>query len=405
MPEQFLDEIRMPVADGSSEVGDVSSLTPRERQVLAEIMAGASNKEAGRTLGISPRTDRSASRPHHGKARRQERRRPGPDRAGAGASAALEVTQPPRRGLTTRRPGAALIAPMASSSDSSETRMAARRRNAVDRDAGRHHAELAGFSRRPCHRLAARGGDGGAVRPAGAYPGAAVARHFGAGRHFARRRGDAGDAQGPRGISAERSGAGDFDAVHDHRDQLLSPLRPRLGRAIGAVRRKPRRARPGDDARVRIQGGPPRHRHRADHARGGADPRHSRRAGLLRADGGGRRPDGALHRGRPAVAGRACHPGRCVHRHGAGVFQAAAAGRADVRRHAGVRRPARRRLHPLDPALVGGLCGGDRHRRGHRLAVRQHRSVHVAPLPRRGAGIVRGGDGGCVACPCWRWPC
>ena len=56
MPEQFLDEIRTPVADGSAKVGDISSLTPRERQVLAEIMAGASNKEAGRTLGISPRT-------------------------------------------------------------------------------------------------------------------------------------------------------------------------------------------------------------------------------------------------------------------------------------------------------------------------------------------------------------
>ena len=56
MPEQFLNEVRMPVADGSSDVGDVSSLTPRERQVLAQIMAGASNKEAGRTLGISPRT-------------------------------------------------------------------------------------------------------------------------------------------------------------------------------------------------------------------------------------------------------------------------------------------------------------------------------------------------------------
>ena len=56
MPEQFLDEIRMPVADGASDVGDVSSLTPRERQVLAQIIAGASNKVAGRTLGISPRT-------------------------------------------------------------------------------------------------------------------------------------------------------------------------------------------------------------------------------------------------------------------------------------------------------------------------------------------------------------
>ena len=31
-------------------------LTPRETQVLREITGGASNKEAGRTLGISPRT-------------------------------------------------------------------------------------------------------------------------------------------------------------------------------------------------------------------------------------------------------------------------------------------------------------------------------------------------------------
>jgi len=32
------------------------SLTPREKDVLAQIAHGASNKEAGRTLGISPRT-------------------------------------------------------------------------------------------------------------------------------------------------------------------------------------------------------------------------------------------------------------------------------------------------------------------------------------------------------------
>jgi len=31
-------------------------LTPRERQVLEQIAGGASNKEAGRNLGISPRT-------------------------------------------------------------------------------------------------------------------------------------------------------------------------------------------------------------------------------------------------------------------------------------------------------------------------------------------------------------
>lgn len=34
----------------------IELLTPRERDVLAQIAHGASNKEAGRTLGISPRT-------------------------------------------------------------------------------------------------------------------------------------------------------------------------------------------------------------------------------------------------------------------------------------------------------------------------------------------------------------
>jgi len=56
MSEQFLDETWMPAVHGSSETDCAHALTPRERQVLAEIMAGASNKEAGRTLGISPRT-------------------------------------------------------------------------------------------------------------------------------------------------------------------------------------------------------------------------------------------------------------------------------------------------------------------------------------------------------------
>jgi two-component system, LuxR family, response regulator FixJ len=46
------------VADGNlaADFPGRSSLTPREREVLAQIAAGASNKEAGRHLGISPRT-------------------------------------------------------------------------------------------------------------------------------------------------------------------------------------------------------------------------------------------------------------------------------------------------------------------------------------------------------------
>lgn len=52
------------VARAKNGHGDIGShqfpghelLTPREREVLGQIAGGASNKEAGRTLGISPRT-------------------------------------------------------------------------------------------------------------------------------------------------------------------------------------------------------------------------------------------------------------------------------------------------------------------------------------------------------------
>jgi DNA-binding CsgD family transcriptional regulator len=39
-----------------TEIPGAGLLTPREREVLARVVAGASNKEAGRALGISPRT-------------------------------------------------------------------------------------------------------------------------------------------------------------------------------------------------------------------------------------------------------------------------------------------------------------------------------------------------------------
>jgi DNA-binding CsgD family transcriptional regulator len=49
-------------------------LTPKERVALAHIIRGASSKDAGRTLGVSPRTV-DFHRANLLKARRQERRR------------------------------------------------------------------------------------------------------------------------------------------------------------------------------------------------------------------------------------------------------------------------------------------------------------------------------------------
>jgi two-component system response regulator FixJ len=44
------------VADADFDFAGVELLTPREREVLVQLIGGASNKEAGQTLGISPRT-------------------------------------------------------------------------------------------------------------------------------------------------------------------------------------------------------------------------------------------------------------------------------------------------------------------------------------------------------------
>ena len=56
MPQQLLKNSDMSVADGQAETNSVDALTPREREVLEAIIAGASNKVAGRKLRISPRT-------------------------------------------------------------------------------------------------------------------------------------------------------------------------------------------------------------------------------------------------------------------------------------------------------------------------------------------------------------
>ena len=49
-------ERRLGGVNGQPDITGAERLTPREREVLGRIIAGASNKEAGRTLGISPRT-------------------------------------------------------------------------------------------------------------------------------------------------------------------------------------------------------------------------------------------------------------------------------------------------------------------------------------------------------------
>ena len=56
LSQEFLDSVEPVAAKRPVEHDSLDALTPRERDVLEQLVAGASNKEAGRQLGISPRT-------------------------------------------------------------------------------------------------------------------------------------------------------------------------------------------------------------------------------------------------------------------------------------------------------------------------------------------------------------
>ena len=56
MSQETLNRGESVTAKRPVERSSFDALTPRERDVLDQIVAGASNKEAGRQLGISPRT-------------------------------------------------------------------------------------------------------------------------------------------------------------------------------------------------------------------------------------------------------------------------------------------------------------------------------------------------------------
>lgn len=56
MSQQSLNRSDPSVATRSTSHDRFGKLTPRERDVFEKLVAGASNKEAGRQLGISPRT-------------------------------------------------------------------------------------------------------------------------------------------------------------------------------------------------------------------------------------------------------------------------------------------------------------------------------------------------------------
>ena len=56
MTQQVLESSEPLIAKRSGEHDRFDTLTPRERDVFEKLITGASNKEVGRQLGISPRT-------------------------------------------------------------------------------------------------------------------------------------------------------------------------------------------------------------------------------------------------------------------------------------------------------------------------------------------------------------
>ena len=197
-------------ADDRSEIERFGALTPREREVLAEIMAGASNKEAGRKLGISPRTievhrarimDKLGARNAADLVRivlAQDAARP------QGIDRGWGLTTPGRRGID-RGDGVAFRDPAQRTNGCAPPKRCRSRRPAacvltwLGFPAGLVTGSLLGVAAaalfgRPMHVPAPLSRD-----------------DLGADRHLARRGGDAGDAEGPRGVSAQHRRADGLD--------------------------------------------------------------------------------------------------------------------------------------------------------------------------------------------------
>ena len=234
------------------------------------------------------------------------------------------------------------------------------------------------------------GGDGRAAWPADADAARIGARLLHRRRYSARYRGDAGHAARRDDLAREHRAVDCRLAHHDAGDVELPAHRAPLGSIVGADGGKSGLDGPSHRAVERTGRRPARHCYRADCARSPARRRPAERTGAVRTGGtGGGAGAGAcrLLRARSDAAARGGGDRLCCD-----VLPVAISGRVIVRRHGGLRTPARHGRHPCGAALVARLKRGDRAGRSRRLALCRHELPHVARLSGRRVRVIRGGD-------------